>query len=79
MNYITTAAMAALFAVTMGWLPISPLMAPEEAPPEVKRQARFERAAAAICGSEAAWTQVADTTIQCLTKHGRKTMRGEIK
>ena len=79
MRVITIAAMTALFAVTMGWLPISPLMAPEQAPPEVARQGRFEKAAAAICGSEAAWAQIGETTIQCMNKYGRRTRKGEIK
>lgn len=78
MRVITVTALTALFAVTMGWLPISSVMEPT-APPEVTRQTRFERAAAQICGTEATWAQVADTTIQCLTKHGKKTRILEVK
>ena len=76
---ITIAAMTALFAVTMGWLPISPLMAPEQAPPEVAQRNRFERAAAEICGINASFTEIGNGVIQCATKHGRKTRQGAIK
>ena len=78
MRVITIAAMTALFAVVMGWLPISSVMEPT-APPEVTRQTRFERAAAQICGINASFTEIGNGVIQCATKHGRKTMRGEIK
>lgn len=79
MNYITTAALALLGAVVMGVLPISPLMAPEQAPPEVAQRNRFERAAAEICGINASFTEIGNGVIQCATKHGRKTRKGEIK
>ena len=79
MRVITIAAMTALFAVVMGWLPISPLMAPEQAPSEIAQRTRFERAAQEMCGIQAAWADLGNGVIQCLTHHGRKTRKGEIK
>lgn len=35
---------------------------------------RFERAAQRACGPQSAWAELADGSIQCRTKHGRKTM-----
>ena len=40
---------------------------------------RFERAAAEICGINASFTEIGNGVIQCATKHGRKTRKGEIK
>ena len=33
---------------------------------------RFEQAAQDICGTQAAWQDVGNGVVQCLTKHGRK-------
>jgi len=33
---------------------------------------KFERAASALCGENAAWTEVEPGTVQCLTKHARR-------
>ena len=35
---------------------------------------RFERAAQAMCGENAAWSELEGGAIQCRTKHGRKTI-----
>ena len=75
---ITIAAMTALFAVTMGWLPLTPAMGDPDTQ-DLKKQSRFERAATEICGIKASFTESGNGVIQCATKHGRKTMRGEIK
>jgi len=37
-------------------------------------QERFERAAQAVCGPQAAWAQLNDGSVQCSTKHGRPTI-----
>ena len=37
-------------------------------------QERFDRAAQAVCGPQAAWVQTADGSVQCSTKHGRPTI-----
>jgi len=39
---------------------------------------RFEKAAQAICGPQAAWQELADGSIQCRTKHGRKTITAKV-
>jgi hypothetical protein len=36
-------------------------------------QARFDRAAQAMCGENAGWQLRADGAVQCLTKRGHKT------
>jgi len=79
MRVITTAAMVALGAVLMGWLPISTFMAPEEAPPEVRKQARFEKAAAEICGVNAAWADLGNGVIECFQHNGRRAGKVAIK
>lgn len=42
-------------------------------------QARFERAAQAICGSNAAWLDLGGGTIQCLTHRGYKTTVAQVQ
>lgn len=37
-------------------------------------QERFDRAAQAVCGPQAAWAQLNDGSVQCSTKHGRPTI-----
>lgn len=39
---------------------------------------RFERAAQRMCGSQAAWREVGDGIVQCLTKRGRPTIRAAV-
>ena len=78
MNYITTAALALLGAVVMGWLPLTPLMADHDTQ-DLKRQSRFERAAQQVCGPNAAWTQIDDTVIQCMLHTGKKAQKVAIK
>lgn len=35
---------------------------------------RFEAAAQALCGPQAAWQELADGSVQCRTKHGKPTI-----
>jgi len=35
---------------------------------------RFQQAAQALCGPQAAWQQTPDGSVQCKTKHGRPTV-----
>lgn len=35
---------------------------------------RFEAAAQALCGPQAAWAELADGSVQCRTKHGKPTV-----
>lgn len=37
-------------------------------------QERFDRAAQAVCGPQAAWVQQPDGAVQCSTKYGRPTI-----
>lgn len=37
-------------------------------------QQKFDRAAQALCGSQAAWVQLPDGAVQCSTKHGKPTV-----
>lgn len=77
MKYLVTPALVAALIVVMAWLPISEVMEPT--PPEISHQLRFEKAAQAMCGSEAAWADLGNGSVQCMTKHGRKTIKGEPK
>lgn len=38
-----------------------------------QRQARFEKAAQAMCGANAGWRALDDGLVQCLTKRAHKT------
>lgn len=78
MNYITTAALALLAAVVMGVLPISPIMADHDTQ-DLKRQSRFERAAQQMCGPGATWTDLGNSTVQCIQHTGRKSRVVEVK
>ena len=42
---------------------------------EQERQARFEAAAQAMCGENAAWKLLADGSVQCFTHRGFKTKK----
>jgi len=45
---------------------------------EKRAQARFEKAAQAMCGDNAGWTQLANGSVQCLTKRGHKTQKVQL-
>jgi len=40
--------------------------------------ARFEKAAQAMCGDNAGWTQLENGAVQCLTKRGHKTQKVQL-
>ncbi len=40
---------------------------------------RFERAAQAMCGDNAAWAEVAPGAVQCYTHRGAKTIAGRVQ
>lgn len=40
---------------------------------------RFERAAQAMCGENAAWSELDGGAVQCRTKHGRKTITAQVQ
>lgn len=78
MRVITTAALAALLAVTMGWLPLSPAMGDHDTQ-DLKRQSNFEKAAQAMCGSQAAFADLGNGVIQCMLHTGKKAQKVAIK
>lgn len=41
-------------------------------------QRKFDRAAQALCGPQAAWQQLQDGSVQCKTKHGRPTITVQV-
>jgi hypothetical protein len=45
---------------------------------EQAQQARFEKAAQAMCGDNAGWTQLENGAVQCFTKTGRKTQKVQL-
>jgi len=45
---------------------------------EQRAQARFERAAQAMCGDNAGWTQLENGAVQCFNKTGRKTQKVQL-
>jgi hypothetical protein len=45
---------------------------------EQAQQARFEKAAQAMCGDNAGWTQLENGAVQCLTKRGHKTQKVQL-
>ena len=42
---------------------------------EQRAQARFERAAQAMCGENSGWTKLENGSVQCFTKTGHKTQK----
>ena len=46
---------------------------------QAQAQARFERAAQAVCGDNAGWQLRADGALQCLTKRGAKTVVARVQ
>ena len=45
---------------------------------EQRAQARFEKAAQAMCGDNAGWTKLENGAVQCFTKTGRKTQKVQL-
>jgi len=45
---------------------------------EQRAQARFERAAQAMCGDNAGWTRLENGSVQCFTKRGHKTQKVQL-
>lgn len=45
---------------------------------EQKAQARFEKAAQAMCGDNAGWTKLENGAVQCFNKTGRKTQKVQL-
>ncbi len=45
---------------------------------EQRTQARFEKAAQAMCGENAGWTKLDNGSVQCFTKRGHKTQKVQL-
>ena len=45
---------------------------------EQRAQARFEKAAQAMCGENAGWTKLDNGAVQCFTKRGHKTQKVQL-
>ena len=45
---------------------------------EQRAQARFEKAAQAMCGENAGWAKLENNAVQCFTKTGRKTQKVQL-
>ena len=45
---------------------------------EQRAQARFEKAAQAMCGENAGWTKLENGAVQCFTKTGRKAQKVQL-
>jgi hypothetical protein len=45
---------------------------------EQRAQARFEKAAQAMCGDNAGWTRLENGAVQCFTKRGHKTQKVQL-
>jgi len=46
-----------------------------EALKQQRAQQRFEKAAAEMCGMNAAWADLGEGVVQCINKHGKKLAR----
>ena len=45
---------------------------------EQRAQARFEKAAQAMCGENSGWTKLENGSVQCFTKRGHKTQKVQL-
>ena len=45
---------------------------------EQRAQARFEKAAQAMCGDNAGWTKLENGAVQCFTKRGHATQKVQL-
>ena len=45
---------------------------------EQRAQARFEKAAQAMCGDNASWTKLDNGAVQCFTKRGHATQKVQL-
>lgn len=45
---------------------------------EQAQQARFEKAAQAMCGDNAGWAKLENGAVQCFTKRGHKTQKVQL-
>jgi len=89
MSHFSTLCLAVTAAILLAWLgpglddhsaEVDQARELEQAQRDAQRVARFEHAAQAICGPQAAWKMLADgISIQCLTKRGIKTIVAQVQ
>jgi hypothetical protein len=90
MNGVTTYAVTALVALGMSsaylldgpselQAAIDTAAAARQAQQQAQAQARFDRAAQAVCGPNSGWQLRADGAVQCLTKSGHKTITARVQ
>ena len=87
-GYATTAALVLAIALVLAWggpaiddnsAEFARADSLADAIKAEQAQARFERAAQAMCGQNAAWRLTNNTNeVQCLTKNGRKTVVAQV-
>lgn len=71
--------------VTAAWLYLAANLDAEAEQGDTRHQAglsaelRFARAAAALCGENAAWELLGDGSVQCKTKRGHKTITAQVQ
>jgi uncharacterized low-complexity protein len=90
MSHITTYAVTALVALGLSsaylldgpselQAAIDTAAAARQAQQQAQAQARFDRAAQAVCGENAGWQLRADGAVQCFTKRGHKTITARVQ
>lgn len=86
-NIATTGAIVALFALVLAVAgpsiddnstEIATAQALEDSINAEATQARFERAAQAVCGENGAFVQIDSQTVQCFTHRGSKTITAKV-
>lgn len=84
MNGVITGALSAALVIVLAWggpalddhsAERDQARATEDAQRAAAARARFERAAQAVCGSQAAWREVGNGLVQCFDKRARPTVR----
>lgn len=80
MNGVITGALSTALVIVLAWggpalddhsAERDQARATEDAQRAAAARARFERAAQAVCGSQAAWREAGNGVVQCFTRHGK--------
>ena len=89
-NAVINTILATAFAAAMGWLgpaldvfddhgaEVAQAKAIEDAQRAAQARQRFERAAQAVCGSQAAWREAGNGVVQCFDKRARPTVKRSV-
>lgn len=82
MKTVITASMAVAFAIALGWLGPTALDTPslQDARAAATAEERFDRAAQAMCGENAAYRMTDQPgVVQCFTHRGAKTITAKVQ